>query len=390
MANGRQENGTAGMERHIRGPSAVGRLPFVLRTQTSTSTVTSFTGTPCTRIFDATSTGVITDIDPLQRTQTTTATVTSFLGVKRPSATWPPHASLPLAMRPKMGEPVPPIAQAPTPRQDVGADCRPPLSPKSDPGHPILRSPRDYHSVSYWQLDSKLCNPICHSDLAYNSLSAANLTIIVPNQVHRDLLLSDTTPPPKSLPPEPASLLSTGQIAGIIVGAVFAGFLLLSGVAFLFRRRVRAHRRATAQANIQQQLTPNPAPNMPSSRPPGAPPQAAASPSAPSPVVPTGPTSGAGAGSSSSSQGGYSGLTGAGEVRVVIRPAPARRPGTGAAGGGVQGLYGRVLGSDGPASGVTSPDPRGWSVDGERGSEAGTSGGRSSWPEPGRAWWRDS
>ncbi|KAK4164578.1 hypothetical protein QBC43DRAFT_353128 [Cladorrhinum sp. PSN259] len=122
-----------------------------------------------------------------------------------------------------------------------------------------------------------------------------------------DPMLTPTSSPTPTLvqpPPSTSRSLSAGQIIGLVLGILF-GIILLILAAFLFRRLVVRRRRI--QAEMRQKLAPTPHPPPPSGGP------------APAPIVPTGPSSGG------SSSAGYSGLTGEGEVRIVIRPAPKRR-----------------------------------------------------------------
>ncbi|KAK4173837.1 hypothetical protein QBC36DRAFT_348432 [Triangularia setosa] len=130
-----------------------------------------------------------------------------------------------------------------------------------------------------------------------------------------------TTPIPNPFtPPQPA--LTPAKIAGLVLGIVLA-LLLFIALAFLLRRLVI--RRRQAQAKLRQQLH--------SPRPDLAPPSmSGGNGGAPAPVVPTGPSSN---GSSNISSGAYSGLTGEGEVRIVIRPAPKRRTQSSGVGEGV-------------------------------------------------------
>ncbi|KXX75181.1 hypothetical protein MMYC01_209612 [Madurella mycetomatis] len=184
--------------------------------------------------------------------------------------------------------------------------------------------------------------------------------------------LSDSTPSPTTTPtltPIPMAAtfsLSSGQIAGIVLGAIIGLFLLLLA-AYLLRRLVQ--KRRAAQAQMRQQLSTPSNPNL-----------GGASDPAPGPIVPIGPGSSSNA---SSSPGGNSGLTGEGEVRIVIRPAPRRRTQSsqiwpmppsqrgivqqGPGQGQDQGQYSLFV--EETTTGETTPqDPGAWSIASERGS----------------------
>ncbi|KAK3381726.1 hypothetical protein B0H63DRAFT_511477 [Podospora didyma] len=136
--------------------------------------------------------------------------------------------------------------------------------------------------------------------------------------------------------------LSSNQIVGIVLGAIF-GFLFLILLAFLLRKAIQRRRRA--QAQMRQQLTP---------------PEAASAAG-----LDTGGTG------NSDTPSGNSGLTGQGEVRVVIRPAPKRRTQSSQLWpmppGRAEQSYSLFV--EETTTGATTPqDPGAWSIASERGS----------------------
>ncbi|KAK4186378.1 hypothetical protein QBC35DRAFT_271762 [Podospora australis] len=407
-------------------------LPTVVITETGTSTITSFTGVPETRVLIVTSTAVLTFINPTQQTQTSTITfISCFRRARRTFGTS-------LAVRPLQTP-----ATASTTETPQSAITRPP-APKSDfklqqqlrnrgaaaekrdevtltsrvtittTVFPNIVSRTRTHilfsttvvapnAVTTVFVSTTVCRPSASSTISIpvvtptSSLSApqpttssttssesviptsavistgsdfsTTSTVLIPSSpssVASTRSSSSTTASPSTIdstsataaiptpsfsatsvtetetetdtesqpvetmtttssssaptttpmlnpdaPSDPSSL-SPGQIAGLVLGIIFGLFFLI--LAAFFTRRLVIRRRS-AQAQVRQKLTP---PKV----------SGAAGP-APAPVVPPGPgpapnqpNSG---GSGDSSSGAYSGLTGEGEVRIVIRPAPKRR-----------------------------------------------------------------
>ncbi|VBB79843.1 Putative protein of unknown function [Podospora comata] len=134
----------------------------------------------------------------------------------------------------------------------------------------------------------------------FPSLETTTTSVMEPTGMETiSLSPTPTAGPNTPLTPQQPTL-TPAQIAALVLGIILA-LLLFIALAFILRRLVIKRRQA--QAKIRQHLSPSPPPLM-----------SGGGPSAPAPTVPTGPSSSS-----------YSGLTGEGEVRIVIRPAPKRR-----------------------------------------------------------------
>ncbi|KAK4230146.1 hypothetical protein QBC38DRAFT_410639 [Podospora fimiseda] len=349
----------------------------VFVTQTITNTVTSFTGVPITGVVIVTRTEFLTFIDPSRQTQTSTVTVTSFF--KRAKRTFGASLSVTptkLLVTPSSHDlPRPLITQIPK----SGAAEPHSLMRKQAEERDVLtltstvmvtttvfvdasrltitnivyattviapnaiatvfvtttvRLPSASTSVSVPTSTSRVSSteevptastatssatteptstPTLTSSLTSSSPSSSSTSTFTSDSPSAtsttltssttietmDPMLTPTSSPTPTLvspPPSTPRSLSRGQIIGLVLGILF-GIILLILAAIFFRRLVIRRRRI--QAQMRQKLVP------PTT-------------SAPAPVVPTGPSSG---GSSEA----YSGLTGEGEVRVVIRPVPKRR-----------------------------------------------------------------
>lgn len=189
------------------------------------------------------------------------------------------------------------------------------------------------------------------------------------------------TPSPTVLPEAAAApRYTTTQIIGIAVGALL-GLILLVLLAFGLRRVVRNRR--SAQAQMRQQLSP---PLDGGGRTTFA---AAAAPRLGGPrggggrggtggLATNGSASSGGSGASGPSN--HSALTGEGEVRIVIRPAPKRRTQSSQLWPMPPGHRGRTysLFVEETTTGETTPqDPGEWSIASERGSVRDGTPGRS-------------
>ncbi|KAK0671986.1 hypothetical protein QBC41DRAFT_353886 [Cercophora samala] len=149
--------------------------------------------------------------------------------------------------------------------------------------------------------------------------------LMEPTEMETMSLSPTPTANPNLPPPTQQPTLTPAQIAALVLGIIFS-LLLFIALAFLLRRAVIKRRQA--QAKIRQHLDP-PLPPLMSGG--GGGNSSSSRPSAPAPIVPTGPSS---SNNSSNSSAAYSGLTGEGEVRIVIRPAPKRRTQSSGVGGG--------------------------------------------------------
>ncbi|KAK0644029.1 hypothetical protein B0T16DRAFT_192122 [Cercophora newfieldiana] len=222
------------------------------------------------------------------------------------------------------------------------------------------------------------------------SLPSTMSTSAEPSMTTMTMMTMLTTPlvpstttggPVPTLQPAPsdAPRYTTTQIIGIAVGS-FLGFLLLVLLAFGLRRVVRNRR--SAQAQMRQQLPP---PVMSGSG--GGTSFAAAV--APRLSGPGGGRGGAGAAalatngstnsdnSAASAASNHSMLTGEGEVRIVIRPAPKRRTQSSQLWPMPPGHRGRTysLFVEETTTGETTPqDPGEWSIASEKGSVDGNTG----------------
>lgn len=184
--------------------------------------------------------------------------------------------------------------------------------------------------------------------------------------------------------------LTSDQLAGIIVGAIFVFFAVFFIVGVTTRRVIRRRRRI--QAEMRQRLTP-PGDDGEQDPPRGRPPIAALAPRGPRGGAGGGPLTGSSGGallsgglgtngsdSAGSGHSGHSGLTGEGEVRIVIRPAPKRRTQSSQLWPMPPGHRGQTYSlfieegqttatATATATGETTPqDPGAWSIASERGS----------------------
>ncbi|KAK3994523.1 hypothetical protein QBC44DRAFT_41155 [Cladorrhinum sp. PSN332] len=417
----------------------------VFVTRTVTNTVTSFTGVANTGVVIVTRTEFLTFVDPIQRTQTSTVTVTSFF--RRAKRTFgasvqvtPTRATV---LPARYNAPRPIITQNSRPgskitsqphslsRKQVDAiddliltstvmatttifvdnaapatitnivyattviapnaiatvfvttTVRRPSASSTSSSAPVTTSTGSTPEVSS-TADTSLSTTESSTEStssttdSTSSSTSSSTTATAPSATLTTTSVSSATmetmdpmltptsgPTPTLLPPPPSTSrsLSPGQIIGLVLGLLFG--LVLSIFAAIFLRRLVIRRRRI-QAEMRQKLVP---PQPPSSGP------------APAPIVPTGPSSGG-------SSGGYSGLTGEGEVRIVIRPAPKRR--TQSSQTQPQGFVwpmppgydGRVSGfpifiEEGTTTGSTEDrvtEEREWSIVSERGSPSPTMG----------------
>ncbi|KAK5654644.1 hypothetical protein OQA88_6965 [Cercophora sp. LCS_1] len=167
----------------------------------------------------------------------------------------------------------------------------------------------------------------------------------------------------------PATGLSTTQIIGIVIGALI-GILVIVALAFCLRRLVQ--RRRAAQAQMRQQLTPPEiGPPLPTAAIPRRGPSGGGGMAIVPATLPATSSGNSGSDSSASDPSNNSFLTGEGEVRIVIRPAPKRRTQSSQLWPMPPGHRGQTysLFVEETTTGETTPqDPGEWSIASEMGS----------------------
>ncbi|KAK0708549.1 hypothetical protein B0H67DRAFT_672743 [Lasiosphaeris hirsuta] len=293
----------------------------------------------------------------------------------------------------------PSASPVPAPDSPVATVTPPSSAPPPTPSFPSSSSPAGSPTGS--SAASSTISSTSLSSLPPSSATAAPSTTASSTAATNpapSTTATQSTPPPMepmngsgdNTPPSGRPLTSD-QLAGIIVGAIFGFFALAYFLAVLIRRALR--RRRSLQAAQRQRLTP-PSPDPEGRRPP------------PSTILPLrrgrtlrdGPPTGSSGGAllsgglgtdgSDSAVSGHSGLTGEGEVRIVIRPAPTRRaqsPRLWPMPPGHRGQTYSLFVEEGQttatatatATGETTPqDPGAWSIASERGSIRDGRGGR--------------
>ncbi|KAK1764402.1 hypothetical protein QBC33DRAFT_595016 [Phialemonium atrogriseum] len=417
----------------LRNPEAVATAVIV--TTTSTHTVTSFTGGQ-TFVEISTVFETLTMVDPSEETQTSTISITSFFnrrGIRtaRSEGSSFPNATIALGRRQDpaptgttvtvdttttiyiSGDTTVTIPQtvfvtttvAPNavttiyttttiytgrPEGTTTADTNPTTINTSQPLPSTLSTSTSEPSSGSASVEpTESTTPIStsqssrpqSSSLSTSSSGSTSITSATSETMTSTTFGSSTAaqptsteaplPGPMTQEPPPNLSLNSDQIAGIALGAIFLLFLL---VAFGFLLRWIVRRRRSRQAVMRQQLS------QPTS----------ATSARTGDLLATGGSSRSGGGggrTDAASGGGASGLTGQGEVRIVIRPAPPKARRTQSSG-----LWPMPPGHGGQTysffveettTGETTPqDPGEWSIASERGSSNGQGRGGSGAPSP--------